>query len=178
MALTVLTGGARSGKSSLAVQAAARSGRSVVVIATAEPRDAEFTARIAAHRAERPAGWGVVEESVELERAIRAAPAAACLVVDCLSLWVANLLEVGTSHHDVVDRGRSAAAAAAARPAPTIAVTNEVGLGIVPVNPLARAYRDVLGRTNAAWVAAADAAALVVAGRVLPLEPSDGIPLR
>jgi adenosylcobinamide kinase/adenosylcobinamide-phosphate guanylyltransferase len=170
MALTVLTGGARSGKSALAVRLARETGADVTVIATAEPRDQEFRDRIAAHRAARP-DWDVLEEPVRLERALGSLPGDRCVLLDCLSLWVANLLEHGTEPAAIEVAAERAAQAAATRPGPTIAVTNEVGLGIVPVNPLARRYRDLLGLVNATWVAAADRAGLVVAGRVLPLEP-------
>lgn len=158
MTLVVYVGGARSGKSRLAVERAAAEGTSVVFVATGEAGDEEMAERIARHRAERPAGWQTVEEPLELARALRAASPDATVIVDCLSLWVAN-------------GGRDAAAveAAAARVALTIAVTNEVGLGIVPDNALARAYRDDLGRVNATWVAAADEAYFVVAGKTLLL---------
>ena len=89
------------------------------------------------------------------------------MVVDCLSLWVANLLEHGAG--GVEEEARAAAAVAAARAALTIAVTNEVGLGVVPATPLGRAYRDVIGRVNAIWADAADEAYFVVAGRALRL---------
>jgi adenosylcobinamide kinase / adenosylcobinamide-phosphate guanylyltransferase len=168
MTLVVLLGGARSGKSALAVDLARRSGAAVTVIATAEALDAEMAERIASHRDERPADWRTVEEPRELRTAIERVPPADTLVVDCLSLWVANVLE-----RDGVEREASAAAAAAAgRPGLTVAVSNEVGLGVVPATPLGRAYRDVLGRVNAAWVAVADDAALVIAGRALRLEPA------
>lgn len=158
MTLVVYVGGARSGKSRLAVERASAAGTPVVFVATGEAGDEEMAERIARHRAERPAEWQTVEEPLELTRALREAPAAATVVVDCLSLWVAN-------------GGGDARAAetAAARTALTIAVTNEVGLGIVPANALARAYRDELGRVNAAWVAAADEAYFVVAGKTLRL---------
>jgi adenosyl cobinamide kinase/adenosyl cobinamide phosphate guanylyltransferase len=119
--------------------------------------------RIARHRAERPASWFTVEEPVELERALCAAAGDATVVVDCLSLWVANVFERKQTPID-------AATLAAERTGLTIAVSNEVGMGIVPDNALARAYRDALGRVNAAWVAAADEAYLVVAGRTLRLD--------
>jgi adenosyl cobinamide kinase/adenosyl cobinamide phosphate guanylyltransferase len=168
LTLVVLLGGARSGKSALAVELAQRSGAPVTVIATAEALDAEMAERIAAHRAERPAAWRTIEEPVELRGAIEAVPPADTLVVDCLSLWVSNVLD-----RDGVEREAAAAAgAAAARPGLTVAVSNEVGLGVVPATPLGRAYRDLLGRVNASWVAVADDAALVVAGRALRLERS------
>jgi adenosylcobinamide kinase / adenosylcobinamide-phosphate guanylyltransferase len=162
MTLVVLLGGARSGKSALAVRLAAAADAPVTVIATGEAGDAEMADRIEAHRRERPAHWTTVEEPVALRSELARVPAGETVLVDCLSLWVANLLERGEEPDDV-------ASSAAARAGLTIAVTNEVGLGIVPVNELARTYRDVLGRVNAAWVAAADRALFVVAGRALEL---------
>jgi adenosylcobinamide kinase/adenosylcobinamide-phosphate guanylyltransferase len=159
MSLVVLIGGARSGKSSLAVRLAAESGAPVVFIATGEARDAEMTERIARHRADRPAEWETIEEPLELHAAIESASADACVVVDCLSLWVANLLE----------RQADPDLRVPLRDGPTIAVSNEVGLGVVPATPLGRTYRDVLGRVNAAWAAAADEAYFVVAGKALRL---------
>jgi len=164
--LTFLLGGARSGKSALALRLAARHDE-VVFVATGEARDEEMRERIARHRAERPAHWRTVEEPLRLRAAIESVPPGACLVVDCLSLWVANLLEAGEPADE------EAARAARTRPGPTIAVSNEVGLGLVPTTPLGREYRDVLGRVNAAWAAAAERAFLVVAGRALRLEELD-----
>lgn len=158
MTLVVYVGGARSGKSRLAVERAAAEGAPVVFVATGEAGDEEMAERIARHRAERPADWRTVEEPLDLERVLREAPVDATVIVDCLSLWVAN-----------GGGGAAAVEAAVARPALTIAVTNEVGLGIVPANALARVYRDELGRVNAAWVAAADEAYFVVAGKRLRL---------
>jgi adenosyl cobinamide kinase/adenosyl cobinamide phosphate guanylyltransferase len=166
--LTVLLGGARSGKSSLAVELARASGAPVVFIATGEALDDEMAERIARHRAERPAGWTTVEEPRALASAIAAAPEDACVVVDCLSLWVANILDSGAA--EVEAAAAEAVLLAAGRRAPTIAVTNEVGLGIVPGTPLGRAYRDVLGRVNTIWAGSADQAFLIVAGRRLRLE--------
>jgi adenosylcobinamide kinase / adenosylcobinamide-phosphate guanylyltransferase len=167
MRLVLLIGGARSGKSSLAVRLAADTGAPVVLIATGEARDAEMEERIARHRAERPEAWQTVEEPVALRAALEAAPSESCVVIDCLSLWVANLIERGAV--DVEQEAVVAARAAAARRAPTIAVTNEVGLGVVPATPLGRAYRDVLGRVNATWAAAAPESYFVVAGKALRL---------
>ena len=165
MSLVLYLGGARSGKSRLAVERAASHGAAVVFVATGEAGDDEMTERIALHRRERPAEWQTVEEPVELERVLGAVPAGATAVVDCLSLWVANLGDVD----DVEARSTAAARVAAARRGLTIAVTNEVGLGIVPDNALARSYRDTLGRVNAEWAALADEAYFVVAGRQLKL---------
>lgn len=162
MALVLLTGGARSGKSSLACALAEAQPRPVTFIATAEARDEEMAARIALHRAERPAAWRTVEEPLDLGRALDDA-GDACVVVDCLSLWLANLMEAG------LEPEPGLAERAAARDALTVAVTNEVGMGVVPATPLGREYRDALGRVNATWARAADDALLAVAGRALVL---------
>jgi adenosyl cobinamide kinase/adenosyl cobinamide phosphate guanylyltransferase len=164
--LVLYLGGARSGKSRLALERARTSGSNVVFVATGEPLDDEMADRIARPKAERPAGWATVEEPVELEQTLADAPPEATVVVDCLSLWVANVFETSPAE-GIAER---AAALAVARAGLTIAVTNEVGLGIVPDNELARRYRDVLGRVNATWAAAADEAYFVVAGRALRLE--------
>lgn len=170
MSLTLLLGGARSGKSSLAVRRAQASGRAVVFVATGEAGDAEMATRIARHRAERPAGWHTAEVPVALGEALAAVDGDACVVVDCLSLWVANLMGRGDGEEAVVGAAQEAASTCAARRAPTLAVSNEVGMGVVPDTPLGRAYRDVLGRVNAVWAACADEALLVVAGRALTLD--------
>lgn len=170
MSLTFLLGGARSGKSALATELASSSGQLVTVIATGEARDEEMAARIAAHRADRPPEWQTVEEPLELQTALAAVRADTTVIVDCLSLWVANLIERGDNDGEVDAASELAANEARERSSPTIVVSNEVGLGVVPASPLGRRYRDVLGRVNAQWAAAADEAALVVAGRKLSLQ--------
>jgi adenosylcobinamide kinase / adenosylcobinamide-phosphate guanylyltransferase len=164
VSLTFLLGGARSGKSALAVELASQWDGPVTVIATAEAGDAEMVERIARHREERPSGWTTVEEPVELASAIELAPADAAVVVDCVSLWVANVLD-----GDVEILNERVVAAAKQR-ARAIVVSNEVGLGVVPVSALGRRYRDVVGRVNAQWAAAADEAAFVLAGKMLRLQ--------
>jgi len=173
MSLVLLLGGARSGKSALAVALAQASRLPVSFLATAEARDEEMSERIARHRADRPAEWTTIEEPLELAGAIDAVGADSCLVLDCLSLWVANMLERGADEGLIEERAREAAARVAARSRLSIAVSNEVGLGIVPVTELGRRYRDVLGRVNMLWAEAASGSALVVAGRVLNLESAD-----
>jgi adenosyl cobinamide kinase/adenosyl cobinamide phosphate guanylyltransferase len=158
-------GGARSGKSRLALQRANEMAAPVVFIATGEAGDDEMADRIERHRTERPGGWRTVEEPLELAAALDRLPDDTTAVVDCLSLWVANLADVD----DVEARSTAAVRVAAGRRGLTIAVTNEVGLGIVPDNALARSYRDTLGRVNAEWAALADEAYFVVAGRPLRL---------
>lgn len=169
MGLVFLVGGARSGKTALALGLAARSGGPVVVVATAEVRDEEMAARIERHRAERPRDWSTLEVPLDVTRALAGAPEEACVVVDCLTLWTSNALEAGWSDEAVERAADELAALAAARSAPTLVVSNEVGLGIVPDTPLGRRYRDVHGRVNAVVAAAAERALLVVAGRTLEL---------
>jgi adenosyl cobinamide kinase/adenosyl cobinamide phosphate guanylyltransferase len=164
VSLTFLLGGARSGKSALAIDLASRWAGPVTFIATGEAGDDEMAERIRQHREERPAAWTTVEEPVELVSALEAAPADSGVVVDCLSLWIANILD------EDVEARNAQAVAAAGRRGRTIVVSNEVGLGVVPATPLGRRYRDVLGRVNAQWAAAADEAVLVVAGKMLRLQ--------
>jgi adenosylcobinamide kinase/adenosylcobinamide-phosphate guanylyltransferase len=164
VSLTLVLGGARSGKSALAVSLASEWPGPVTFIATGEAGDDEMAERIERHRRERPAKWTTVEEPVELAASLESAPADAAVVVDCLSLWVANVLD-----DDVETRNERAVAAAKTR-ARTIVVSNEVGLGVVPVSELGRRYRDVLGRVNVQWAAAADEAFFVVAGKMLRLQ--------
>lgn len=164
MSLTLVLGGARSGKSALAVKLASEWEGPVTFIATGEAGDDEMAERIRRHREDRPRDWTTLEEPVELASALESAPPDAAVVVDCLSLWVANVFD-----DDVEARNERAVAAAKTR-ARTIVVSNEVGLGVVPVSELGRRYRDVLGRVNAQWAAAADEALFVVAGKTLRLQ--------
>jgi adenosylcobinamide kinase / adenosylcobinamide-phosphate guanylyltransferase len=170
MALTFLLGGARSGKSALAVRSASSWSGPVVFVATGTAVDEEMAERIRRHRAERPPGWTTVEEPVQLHEVLRRVPIDACLLVDCLSLWVANVLEDGWQDDAVEEEATAVAATAASREAMTVVVSNEVGLGVVPETPLGRRYRDVLGRVNAIFADAASEPLLVVAGRKIRLE--------
>ncbi len=164
--LTVLLGGARAGKSSLAERLAHAARTPVVVVATGEPFDDEMAARIARHRADRPEGWMVVEEPLDLAGAIAAADPSAFVIVDCLTTWLGN-----TTFHGIAPAVADVLAAIAARPGRTIVISNEVGWGIVPADPATREYRDALGRLNQRFVAASDDAFLVVAGRTVRLDP-------
>ena len=170
MPYTFLLGGARSGKSSLGVRLAAAQDAPVVVIATAEGRDADMAERIRAHRASRPAEWETVEVPLGLLETAKGIHDDACVLLDCLTLWVSNALEAGASESEIDGEAREIASALAGRSAPSVVVSNEVGLGIVPANELARTYRDVLGRVNASFAEQASRSVFVIAGRGVPLE--------
>ncbi len=165
MAMTVLLGGAASGKSRAATSLAAELGGPVTVIATAEALDDEMAARIERHRRDRPTGWTVVEEPLELAAEVEGARGT--LIVDCLTLWVSNLLGADVTDDDILLRAEAAAKASAARREPTIVISNEVGSGIVPMDPVGRRYRDLLGRVNAVFADEAATVALMVAGRAI-----------
>jgi adenosylcobinamide kinase / adenosylcobinamide-phosphate guanylyltransferase len=168
--LTVLLGGARSGKSALAEELGRRSDAAVTYVATC-PRiagDDELALRIERHRGERPDEWTTIEEEIDLAGAI-ASSAAGLLIVDCLTLWVNNLQFHGHDEDSIIDASRRAIGAVRHRTGDAVVVSNEVGLGIVPADAATRDYRDVLGRVNRDWAEAADRALFVVAGRALAL---------
>ena len=166
----LVTGGARSGKTAFAQACAEASRHGLLFIATAQAHDSEMARRIALHRAARGTRWTLLEEPLDLVRALEAeARRDRLLLVDCLTLWLSNIMLAGS------DPARETAALAAALPelaGSVIFVTNEVGSGIVPDNRLARDFRDVQGRLNQAMAAACDAAVLVAAGLPLVLKPT------
>jgi adenosylcobinamide kinase / adenosylcobinamide-phosphate guanylyltransferase len=167
-ALTLLLGGARSGKSALAVEIGRRHEGPVTFIATSPPAlDGDLAARIARHRAERPA-WPTIEEPIDLAGALAAA-GDGLAIVDCVTLWVNNLLHRGDDERTIETAAADVAQTTAARRGPTVVITNEVGLGVHPTTDLGRRYRDLLGRVNQRWAAAADTSLLLVAGRAIPL---------
>lgn len=174
--LTVILGGARSGKSSLAEELGRRSGGPVTFVATA-PRiegDDDLLARIERHRADRPDGWTTIEEELDLAAAIDRA-GDGFLIVDCLTVWVGNLQFRGHATAAILDASDRALDRVRRRTAETVVVSNEVGLGIVPADADTRQYRDVLGRVNREWAGAADHALFLVAGRALPLHRLDDV---
>lgn len=167
-AVELVLGGARSGKTALALARAEASGLAPVMVATAQAFDAEMEARIAAHRAERDGRWTTVEETRDLLGVLsREAGPERILMVDCLTLWLSNLLLAGAEVEAAIDAlvvGLSGLAG------PVILVSNEVGLGIVPENALARRFRDLQGRLNRLVAAAADRVTFVAAGLPLVLK--------
>lgn len=167
-ASTLVLGGARSGKSAHAEALVAAAGRRPVYIATAEARDAEMADRIRLHRARRGDGWTTVEQPLALASALTIhATAETAVLVDCLTLWLSNLMEAG---HDVDAETRALVGALAMLDGPVVFVANEVGLGLVPETALGRAFRDHAGRMNQAVAAAADRVVLVAAGLPLTLK--------
>ncbi len=165
--LVVVTGGARSGKSTFAVEFGRRHAGPVVFVATAPALDDDMRLRIARHRAERP-DWPTVEEPHDIASTIAAASAGTLLIVDCLTLWVSNLMWRGDTDVEI-ERAADDLASSVPSDVTALFVTNEVGLGVHPETELGRRYRDLLGRVNQRVVAAADHALVMVSGRALPL---------
>lgn len=161
--ITLVTGGARSGKSALAERLVARFGGPAVYIATAERRDDEMSERIDRHRTRRGAGWRTIEEPRDLAGALAASDGAGVRLVDCLTLWLANM-------------GRGADVGALCRAldeqqSPVVLVTNELGMGIVPADPDTRWFRDAHGWMNQAVAECASEVWLSVSSMPLRLKP-------
>lgn len=164
--LTLILGGARSGKSRHAETLVMRLAPPRVYIATAEPLDDEMRARIAEHRTRRGQDWETLEAPRDLPTALARAGTSPVLV-DCLTLWLSNLMLDGA---DIPEAAANLDAALDARTAPTVLVSNEVGLGIVPENALARRFRDEAGRLNQRLAARADRVLFMVAGLAMTLK--------
>lgn len=181
--LVFITGGARSGKSVFAERYAARSGKKIIYVATAEARDGEMTERIEAHRGRRPSGWTTVEEPLLLDLVIRHhGDSDTLILVDCLTMLVSNhlLARGGTAGEGLESPERQreilgeigtylqkTAAAARESPADVVIVSNEVGMGLVPDSPLGRLFRDLTGRANQEIASLSDEVFVLFSG--LPL---------
>ncbi|MBI5831711.1 MAG: bifunctional adenosylcobinamide kinase/adenosylcobinamide-phosphate guanylyltransferase [Armatimonadetes bacterium] len=177
----LVTGGARGGKSGYAQQWAESLPGARAIIATCPVLDGEMAARVARHQADRAGrGWRTVEEPLDLARALAELADTPVVLIDCLTLWVNNLLhragEAGLmfGEDEVVPETDRLTAALAAHPGTVILVSGEVGWGIVPANELARRFRDVAGRVNQRVAAAADRVVLMVSG--LPMAVKGGLP--
>ena len=182
MTRELIIGGARSGKSRLAERTALASNLPVTVIATAEALDLEMTARIERHRADRPAHWRTVEAPRDLAATLGAECAEGrCVVVDCLTMWLANLMNgaepLGGPHDadkltGLASEREAPADILPALPGHVILVANEVGLGLVPETPLGRLFRDEAGRLNQELATLCERVTLVAAGLPLILKGS------
>ncbi len=170
--LTVVIGGARSGKSSYAERLLLATARPRRYIATAEAWDDEMRARIAQHQQDRGTDWTTVEAPLDLAPALAAASRDEAVLIDCATLWLTNHV---LADHDIGDETDRLITALAACPAPVVIVTNEVGWGIVPENALARRFRDAQGRLNQRLAAEAALVVTVIAG--LPLALKGALPV-
>ena len=167
MTLTFILGGARSGKSALAEREVTALPAPWHYIATAQAWDDEMRARIDAHRARRGDGWVTHDAPLDLPGTLRALPPDAPVLIDCLTLWLTNHLLAGS---DLMAEGAALAQAMAAHQGPLVAVSNEVGFGIVPENALARQFRDAAGRLHQDLAQRAARVELVVAGYPLRIK--------
>lgn len=168
----LILGGVRSGKSALAEQRALGSGRQVTYIATATAGDAEMAARIAHHRQRRPAVWHIVEEPLLLATALQNhATDNHCIIVDCLTLWITNLLLADDT--SLLERERAALLELLpSLPGQIVLVSNEVGLGIVPLGELSRRFADEAGRLHQQLASRCERVTFVAAGLPLTLKGS------
>jgi adenosylcobinamide kinase / adenosylcobinamide-phosphate guanylyltransferase len=177
--LTLILGGARSGKSALGQRMAGERGPRVLFVATATAGDEEMAARIAAHKASRPEHWRTLEAPTRVGACIqKEGPAFDVVLIDCLTLWAANMLATPTDSAMEEKMGRTwqaemdeLLAAYSASSAEWIVISNEVGLGLVPPSPLGREYRDALGRINQRLATQADEVLFLVAGLPLRIKP-------
>lgn len=165
--LTLVVGGARSGKSACAEGLITGTGRPRRYIATAEAWDDEMRDRITRHRRDRGAGWTTVEVPLDLPAALTTARADEVVLIDCATLWLTNHL---LADHDIPAETDALLAALATCPAPVVVVSNETGWGIVPENALARRFRDEQGRLNQRLAAAAGLVVTVIAGLPMVLK--------
>lgn len=175
--IVLVTGGARSGKSAFAQGLAESLPGRRAYLATCEPGDEEMRQRVRKHQQARArAEWDTIEEPVRLAQALAGAAGYDVVLVDCLTLWLFNLIgqeaqnDTGVDEEEVARQCRHVLAACDAHPGTVVFVTNEVGMGIVPDNWLARRYRDLVGRCNQVMAAAADRVTLVSCGIPLSLK--------
>lgn len=163
--LTFVLGGARSGKSRYAEELVMRAPAPWTYVATAEALDEEMRARIAHHRSRRDASWHTLDAPLALAETVASLEGAA--LIDCLTLWVSNVM---LAERDIEEECERLLAALSSAPGPLVVVSNEVGLGLVPETPLGRAFRDAQGRLNQAVAAVADRVIFMAAGLPLSLK--------
>jgi len=167
--LTLVLGGAASGKSAFAEGLAKAGGQPATYIATAQAFDDEMAQKIARHKAQRGAGWHTIEEPLDLPRALAQAPKGQPILIDCATLWLTNVI---LGDHDLLQHQQDALAAIASAPGPVVIVSNEVGYGLVPENALSRRSRNAQGRLNQDLARRADLVVTIMAGLPLVLKGS------
>ncbi len=161
----LITGGVKSGKSNHALKIALSLGTKRVFIATAQPFDEEMALRIEKHKKKRDKSFITIEEPVELSRAINSCKKADVCVIDCITVWIGNLM-----HYKRIDEIEPFIEALKKESANIIIVTNEVGMGIVPADKISREYADILGTTNQRIAALSDKVTLMVSGIAVPIK--------
>ena len=171
--LIFVTGGARSGKSGFAARLAEEAGGRPTYLATATPDDSEMSARIERHKAERGVGWDTVEEPIEVAAALAGIKTDGAVVLDCITLWLTNLLMEDLEGFEsvAVEKAEELIRVLRGLDCTAVVVSNEVGMGIVPDNALARRFRDAAGTVNRMLASAADEVYLVVSGQPLRIKP-------
>jgi len=160
-----ILGGARSGKSSYAMNLAKSVGKRIVFIATCIPSDSEMKHRIKLHKKSRPRTWRVIEEEINIDSALRKAKTGCdAILIDCMGLFISNFMAVESSDKKIEEKVRRVIGQIKKSASDVIVVSNEVGMGIVPDNPLARRFRDLLGRVNQMMAQSADEVIMMYAG--------------
>lgn len=167
---SLLVGGARSGKSDLAVRLGEAWSGDVIVAATAQPSDDDMARRISRHQHDRPVGWGLIEAPLLNAHDVVAVEPGALLIVDCITMLVNNMMFADKTEAQIDEHASILSHAFVSRTDPTIVITNEVGLGVHPETELGRRYRDVLGRFNQRLTSRAENTFFVAAGKVTRLE--------
>ncbi len=168
---TLLLGGARSGKSDLAVTLGRSFAGDVVFAATAEAGDDDMASRIERHQLDRPTEWGLIEAPLLDASIVDEVNPEALLIIDCITLLVSNLMFTDRTDDQIAQHASILSHVLVSRRAPSIVISNEVGLGVHPENDLARRFRDVLGRTNNHLATRAETTLFVAAGRAMELHP-------
>jgi adenosylcobinamide kinase/adenosylcobinamide-phosphate guanylyltransferase len=176
--IVLVGGGARSGKSRFALAYAQKLGARRIFVATAQALDDEMKDRIRRHQDERGSTFQTIEEPVHLAQALKQAGTADVVLVDCLTLWLSNLLLQGLAREAIADAIEEVLAVLRLRRHPTVLVSNEVGMGLVPESPLGRAFRDIVGLAHQRLTAEADEVYLAAMGLVVRLLPAPTVAFR
>ena len=171
--MSLLIGGARSGKSDLSVRLGQSWPGPVTFVATATAGDSDMAQRIERHQDERPAEWDLIESPLFGVDDADRLPTDELVILDCVTLLVANLMFDGLAEAEITTHISALAQSLEARQSPTVVITNEVGLGIHPESDMGREYRDLLGRANRSVAAHAESSVFVAAGKVFPLQDLD-----